>query len=199
MHSINNKQQGVATILIVLLVGIALTATTLGVVHTVQSTQNKQVSAHAVTNAQGAAWMLTEATRNYLSQLNSTELTSLSGNIALGAGIPSDLSGSTITVKTVTPGTDPITSAPNVQVDVEIQAKDVASKATSLLNVVFAVTPGVGAVIPNCSDNGGSQFTGLTEGKDLYLEVDGSNNNFLVDGSYGNPTNAASIKGVKKN
>ena len=50
------KQSGIATILIVVLVGAAMTATALSLIHSVKSTQQKQITAHAATNAQAAAW-----------------------------------------------------------------------------------------------------------------------------------------------
>ena len=74
------QQQGIATVLIVLLVGVALTASTLGVIYSVKSTQNKQVTSHATSNAQSAAWALAEAVRSYL-ELDTTDLGQLRTDI----------------------------------------------------------------------------------------------------------------------
>jgi hypothetical protein len=60
------SQRGIATILIVVLIGVALTATAMGIMHSMRSTQEKHVAVHAATNAQVGAWAGVEAFRRYL-------------------------------------------------------------------------------------------------------------------------------------
>src|SRR5690554_1882727 len=61
-----HSQRGIATILIVVLIGVALTATAMGIMHSMRSTQEKHVAVHAATNAQVGAWAGVEAFRLYL-------------------------------------------------------------------------------------------------------------------------------------
>jgi hypothetical protein len=61
-----SSQQGIATVLIVVLIGVALTATAMTIMHSMRSTQEKQVAVHAATNAQTGTWAAVEAFRLYL-------------------------------------------------------------------------------------------------------------------------------------
>ena len=194
------QQQGIATVLIVLLVGVALTASTLGVIYSVKSTQNKQVTSHATSNAQSAAWALAEAVRAYL-ELDTTDLGQLRTNIddAGAAGFPllptlgpalAHLNQSTITFNSYN------FVDGNIQFDLSINAIDTVSKAASQLNLVFVVQPS--SAPSTCEDPNNSIFTGLTHGQDLTINFDGEHNTLLVDGSYGNPTKAAAINGLKR-
>lgn len=194
------QQQGIATVLIVLLVGVALTASTLGVIYSVKSTQNKQVTSHATSNAQSAAWALAEAVRKYL-ELETTDLAQLRADIdnanAGGTGFPlpisldgalSHLSQSKITLNSHS------TVDGRIQLDLSINAIDTVSKATSQLNLVFVVQPSAPPTV--CQDPGGSQFTGKTIGDSLDMKFDGASDSIKVDGSYGNDTQAAALTGV---
>lgn len=60
------SQRGIATILIVVLIGVALTATAMSIMHSIRSTQEKHIAVHAATNAQVGAWAGVEAFRLYL-------------------------------------------------------------------------------------------------------------------------------------
>lgn len=60
------SQRGIATILIVVLIGVALTATAMSIMHSMRSTQEKQIAVHAATNAQVGVWAGVEAFRLYL-------------------------------------------------------------------------------------------------------------------------------------
>lgn len=71
------QQQGIATILLVVLISIALIATTLGLTHSIRNTQEKQVAAHAVAHAQNGVWTGVEAFRRYLGTLTPQELAAL--------------------------------------------------------------------------------------------------------------------------
>ncbi len=66
------SQRGLATILIVLMVGMALTATALGVAHTVRGAQEKTLAMHASTVSQQRTWSGVELLRQYLVSVNLT-------------------------------------------------------------------------------------------------------------------------------
>lgn len=62
-------QRGMATVLIVLLIGTGLTASVLGAAHYLRSTQAQNIASHAQSQAQMNAWRATEIVRQYLAQL----------------------------------------------------------------------------------------------------------------------------------
>ena len=51
-----NTQSGFATVLVVLLVGLAVAASALGTAYYINTSQRTLVSSHALTNAQSGAW-----------------------------------------------------------------------------------------------------------------------------------------------
>lgn len=63
------RQRGIATILIILLMALAVAVTVLWVASSLRNTQQRQLSAHAATAAQGAAWRGVEVIRVYLKQV----------------------------------------------------------------------------------------------------------------------------------
>ena len=71
------QQRGIATILVVVLVGLALTATSLGIMHSVRSTQEKHVAVHAATHAQLGVWTGVEAFRRYIGSISAADLQAL--------------------------------------------------------------------------------------------------------------------------
>lgn len=72
-----HKQQGIATVLLVVFIGIALIATSFGVMHSIRGTQEQQVAAHASTHAQNGVWTGVEAFRLYLGSLEEDVLLAL--------------------------------------------------------------------------------------------------------------------------
>lgn len=63
-------QRGITTILVVMLVGLALTATALGVAHSVRGAQDKALAVHTATLAQQRTWAGVELVRQYLQTAN---------------------------------------------------------------------------------------------------------------------------------
>lgn len=185
------RQRGIATVLIVLLVGVALSASTLGVIYSVKSTQSKQITSHASTNAQSAAWALAEAARVYLEKMgNEGKLTALDGKIA--AALAAGTSGHELalalpaTLSHLANSKIYINSTLDIDgkaaYELTINAVDTISKASTVLNVVYQVTPGASPVM--CPGPGGNQFTGVIEGDRLDIRMSGDNNEIVVDGSY---------------
>ena len=71
------RQRGIATVLIVLLTGLALTAGVLGTVSYVRDSQEQDRTAHAQTQAQMKAWTGAEVVQQYLGQLDGAALAAL--------------------------------------------------------------------------------------------------------------------------
>ena len=70
-----NTQSGFATVLVVLLVGLAVAASALGTAYYINTSQRTLVSSHALTNAQSGAWSGVEIFRKYLLSREETDLT----------------------------------------------------------------------------------------------------------------------------
>jgi len=69
------RQRGVATLLIVLVVGLAVSVTVAATVYSLRGTQAKQLTTHSATAAQAAAWRGVEALRLYLLAANKEDNT----------------------------------------------------------------------------------------------------------------------------
>nr|WP_181718019.1 hypothetical protein [Psychrobacter sp.]QJS05952.1 hypothetical protein [Psychrobacter sp.] len=76
---ITNAQQGFATVLIVLLVGLAVAVSALGTAYYINMSQKSLISSHALTNAQSGAWTGVEILRKYLEVLGEDGISSLNG------------------------------------------------------------------------------------------------------------------------
>lgn len=63
------QQRGLATILIIVLAGLAITATSLGMMYAVRGAQETQISNHALVPAESKAWSGVEIMRLYLATL----------------------------------------------------------------------------------------------------------------------------------
>lgn len=66
------KQRGIATLLIVLMVGLAVSVTVAATVYSLRGAQSHQLTTHSATAAQAAAWRGVEALRLYLLQVEKT-------------------------------------------------------------------------------------------------------------------------------
>ena len=157
-------QRGITTILTMLLVGLGLTATTMGVMHSVKSTQQKQLAVHAATHSQAGAWVGVEIFRRYLNSIDEATLKA----VFLNADITGKLSNreanfefsvkgtDTATISTGATGASPngqksvvnvLTSEINFpagtavtdfyQLTAKIRFTDVAAKSSSNLEVVY--------------------------------------------------------------
>ncbi|MCY1488007.1 hypothetical protein D9M68_216900 [compost metagenome] len=133
------RQRGMATILIVVLAGLALTVTALGVMHAVRGTQEKQVAVHASTHAQAGAWAGVEIFRHYLERLDATAL----GALLAGNDVVMQIGDRTLQA-TIVANQAPASGAiePSYTVTANIRNQDDAARATSTIQAVFAVLPG---------------------------------------------------------
>lgn len=135
------RQKGIATLLIVMLMGVALTATSLGIIHSVRSTQEKQVAVHAATHAQTGVWAGVEAFRRYLAALSPDEMNELmavgNAEFSIEFGDTGDAYGSLKAQKIN------VTEAEGIyRVSAQIVNIHAAAQSSSALGVMYEVTPG---------------------------------------------------------
>lgn len=169
-----SSQRGIATILIVILIGVALTATAVGIMHSIRSTQEKHIAVHAATNAQVGAWAGVEAFRRYLESVGVDGLTN-------GATFPISLDGyGTMTVKDLV--ITPNASGTGNRVEATIVNVQDAAHSSAAVGVVYEVVneedcPGCVTLTAaldfydNLKLTGGLDFVG--GGEPLVINVDG--------------------------
>ncbi|HBN53706.1 MAG TPA: hypothetical protein DD456_06620 [Stenotrophomonas sp.] len=140
------RQRGVATLLIVLVVGLAVSVTVAATVYSLRGTQAKQLTTHSATAAQAAAWRGVEALRQYLLQLDKTQLAGLGGEVT-GMGALGVRSASIVGV--AANGLDRY----RVTATVTGEAGVGSAITTATVEVVYDVGPGSGApgVPPVCA------------------------------------------------
>lgn len=71
------RQKGIATVVLVLMIGMGVTATTNEVMHSIRSSQEANVAVNAVTHAENGLWIGAEAFRQYLTTRNEFDLSAL--------------------------------------------------------------------------------------------------------------------------
>lgn len=86
------RQRGIATLLIVLLLGLAVAVTTLAVAHALRGAQQRHLTVHGATAAQGAAWRGVETLRLALLAAGQAQLAAWDGTPA-GAAWSESCSG----------------------------------------------------------------------------------------------------------
>lgn len=64
-YRLKAHQQGMATVMLTILLGISVLATSMAVIYTVKGTQQRQITSHAQTNAQSNAWLAIDVVREY--------------------------------------------------------------------------------------------------------------------------------------
>ena len=130
-------QRGIATVLILLLVGLSLSAAVFGTAHYIRSHQQQDVAAHAQTQAQMKAWTGAELVRQYLQQLQD------SGQLAAlyAKAPPFDLtfSGDGVTSAVLASITASDSTAKTVTARITgVTAPDSSAEARAVLEVVYA-------------------------------------------------------------
>jgi len=170
------RQRGVATLLIVLVVGLAVSVTVAATVYSLRGTQAKQLTTHSATAAQAAAWRGVEALRLYLLQLDKAQLAGLSGPVT-GMGALGVKSASVVNV--AASGVDRY----QVKASVTGEAGVGSALTTATVEVIYDVGPGAGGpgTPPVCASmpvapmvfNGNLDYTG--GGLDVVNAVDYEN------------------------
>ncbi|MDZ7924925.1 MAG: hypothetical protein U5M23_12935 [Marinagarivorans sp.] len=142
LPSSRSKQQGMATLLVVLLVGVGLVSISVGAMHAIRSTQERQTAARAQINVQAGAWAAAEAVRQHLLTLDAAAVEAITSATPLWT--LSGYSGFVPTVKfTANSGK---TASNSYRITAQITATDNLAKASSLLEVIYEVTPATSAV-----------------------------------------------------
>lgn len=134
-----NKQRGVATILVILMIGVGVVAVSVGSLHTMRNTQERQLVAQSQVNAQAGAWAAVEAVRKVLGTLGSQQLAALTANVTWAISNPG-IEGLTLSalIKSVEL---PTGTAVDYKVTAEVSAVAAAGQSSSTIEVVYAVTP----------------------------------------------------------
>ena len=142
-------QAGVATVLMVLLVGLAVMAGTFSVGQYVRTSQDQSLSLHAQTQAQMNAWTAAELVRQYLAGLTSTQRATLLASVQAGSATGTALTFSSgadtmgarfMNTSTATNFVAQVTGTTASTID--------RAKATATLQVNYTVTPGTPAIAP---------------------------------------------------
>ncbi len=184
-------ERGAATILTVLLIGVGLVSASLGAMHMVRSTQERQLAAHAQVNSQSGVWSTVEVVRVYLQSLNQTQLTTLA-TPQVWTITGNDSLTQQATLVRIDP---PVAPATAYKVTAKLSATDIAARSSSSLEVVYEVTP---ASPPgNVTLNGVLDFyNDLNLGGGITLNVP-NGASFNVDGDF--TADSVGITGVGLN
>lgn len=198
IHSRPSRQGGVATILIVLLVGVSLTATVLGVMYYIHSTQSQLLSVHAQTQAQMRAWTGVEAVRKYLEGINSNnKLVALAQQIGTSGNnltlSITGLNGVTASLVGVDSDTDPKSFTALIS---GVAADGTAAESNSSVKVVFTLTSGGGGSSTEEVELDGADFNRnlRSSGGITVVTEKGSAFTITVNGDF--TTGGNSIEGV---
>ena len=142
-------QRGIATVLILLLVGLSLSAAVFGTAHYIRSQQQQDVAAHAQTQAQMKAWTGAELVRQYLQQLqDSGQLAAL---YAKAPPFDLTLSGDGVTSAVLARITASDSTAKTVTARITgVTAPDSSAEARAVVEVVYAVGAGSGTAPGQC-------------------------------------------------
>lgn len=137
----HSKQKGVATILVILMIGVGVVAVSVGTLHTMRNTQERQLVAQSQVNAQAGAWAAVEAVRKVLGTLNSQQLAALTENSTwvINPGIEKLALSALIKSVELPSGT-----AVDYKVTAEVSAVAEVGQSSSTIEVVYAVTPAGG-------------------------------------------------------
>ena len=183
-----HSQRGVATILVILMVGVGLVTVSLGTLHTVRSAQERQLVAHAQVNSQAGVWAAVDVVRKYLQTLSAAQLNVLDTN---QPWIITGTEGLAQTV-TITGVITPVSPSMPYRINAQVRATAEAARSSSVLEVVYEVTPGTA---PDHFELNGilDFYNDLNVGGGITLNVPGGAN-FNVDGDF--TAESASVSGI---
>lgn len=178
-----HHQKGMATILLVLLIGISVMLITASVAKTLTSKKDASVAAHAQTNAQLMGWAGVSAFREYLLQqgkINVSKVADLHGKtLPLRYEANSkEIIAQNIRVSDCTaPGTTCVVTA-------DISSNNMTAKAATTIQAVYELTVKNGQVTA-LQENLALNFTGTTfmSGTEIKAETPNSQVTLNVDGN----------------
>lgn len=156
-------QAGIATLLMILFVGIGLVSISAAMMYNLRSTQERQVAAHAQVNAQAGAWAAAEAVRTFLQTLDAGQLGALDTNATWTL---TGVNGLTQTAR-VTGVTNSGLPSGSYRITAQITSVAASARASSVLEVVYEGSPATSVVtVPSRSVlnfYGGLHLTGGIE------------------------------------
>jgi hypothetical protein len=189
-----NRQNGVATVLILILTGLSLTGIVYGTMFYIRGTQESVKTTHSATQAQIRAWTGVEVTRKFLEQFGEDRALSLTSGYALSvtglSGVKMVVDQVNTTAKTITMN---ITGCSNADNPVCAGGNGTQTGSTSTIQAVFSVNGTSSTTTPSQLNdvlnfkgdviaNGGIAFRG------------GSNNvTVRVDGNF---TSSSGLDGI---
>lgn len=135
-----NRQRGMATTLLMMLTGVALTATTMGMMHSIRSAQEQQMASHASVSAESKAWEAVEQVRTYLDAAQKADLSAMTRGQTLATSI------SGLTVKVSAPY-DSSTGYIGFTVTALVNANTPAASSSSI-EAIYAVGSSGGSTPP---------------------------------------------------
>ena len=191
-----HTQRGFATVLIVLLVGLAVAASALGTAYYVNTSQKSLVSGHALTNAQSGAWTGVEVFRKYLNSLDAAGIASLhSQNLTLKVQGGRELKVNNIS------SIETSNNPKQYRVTANIQNISEKSEASSTIQIVYEISFTSDSP-PENNSSGNTTFSGAMN---FYGNLDASGGITLSNAEdravvnvTGNFTTTSGLKGIKE-
>ena len=195
-------QRGFATVLVVLLVGLAVAASALGTAYYINTSQKSLVSSHALTNAQSGAWTGVEIFRKYLNTLDVAGIASLhEQNLTLKVQGGRELKVNNIS------SIETSSNPKQYRVTANIQNISEKSEASSTIQIIYEVLLDSNASSEN-SNSGGTTtlkgamnfYGGLTATGSIDLSNAGQKAIINVEGNVNQTSNGGGVTltGVKR-
>lgn len=136
------RQRGMATILIALFIGVAVTATSLSILHSISGTQERQMSVHAQTHVQNIAWAGVEALRLHFQGKDQAAM-DLFNETHNAGGTPVVITGVGDEGDSLTARVTHYEGVGVIKIKLDIAARDLSAGSASNMQVLYEVTPGV--------------------------------------------------------
>ncbi len=190
------KQTGVATILVILMVGVGLVAVSVGTMHTMRNSQERQLVAHSQVNAQAGAWAAVEAVRKLLGTLTAEQLAGLVKNnewTISGTGVEGLTQMAVVT--DITPPAS--SSEKDYKIKAQISSVATAGQSSSTIEVVYEVRPGA---TPTPFELTGvlDFYNDLEMSGEMNLKSPDAGLSFNVDGDFNATSLSITGSGLKK-
>lgn len=163
------NDRGVATILIIVMLGLVVTAAALGSFHALSGAQQRQLTVHSTAPAQATAWRGVQLVRRYLEAVDGQAIANW-GREGAPLAIGGDLGiTARITEVVEVPGSALVGPYYRVTAQVTgIAARGTAAQSMSAVEVVYRVVPGDGGGTAPAPGGGG----GVIHAMDIHRNLD---------------------------
>lgn len=139
--TLRHRQRGIATLFIILMLGLAVSVTVATTVYALRGTQAQQLTNHAATTAQAAAWRGVESLRQYFLYVNKTVWPGWAGKTNMPVTGMQSLGVSSAVVTSITKQNVDLYQV-TARITGQAGTGNVLSTAT--VEVVYNVVPGMG-------------------------------------------------------